>query len=213
MGKAFTIQEVVARTGLSVHTLRYYERAGLLPPVDRGASGHRRYTADDLNWIAFLLRLRATGMSMRQMRAYADLRRQGDATASARLALLEDHQQQVREHILELEDHLTAIEKKMDHLNAHLGDTSIFHRQRLLAHSDLDRFYTYKFCEPFPYPIRNCVITLRVTPVVDGNRAFVEWSATFDCEATEYDHWTIYFANEVWAKALESLKKYFSHSK
>lgn len=89
MEKAFTIQEVVARTGLSVHALRYYERAGLLPPVDRAASGHRRYTADDLNWITFLLRLRATGMSIRQMRAYADLRRQGSATASARLALLE----------------------------------------------------------------------------------------------------------------------------
>lgn len=95
--------------------------------------------------------------------------------------------------------------------NARLGDTSIFHRQRLLAHSDLDRFYTYEFCEPFPYPIRNCVVTLRVTPIVDGNRAFVEWSATFDCETAEYDHWTTYFAHEVWAKALESLKQHFSH--
>ena len=66
--------------------------------------------------------------------------------------------------------------------NARLGDTSIFHRQRLLAHSGIDRFYTYEFCEPFPYPIHNFVATLRVTPVIDGNRAFVQWSATFDCE-------------------------------
>jgi hypothetical protein len=71
--------------------------------------------------------------------------------------------------------------------NARLGDTSIFHRQRLLAHSDLDRFYTYEFCEPFPYPIRNC-------------------------EPAEYDHWTTYFANEVWAKALGSLKRYLIES-
>lgn len=95
---------------------------------------------------------------------------------------------------------------------AHLRNTAMFHRQRLLTCSDLDRFYTYEFCEPFPYTVRNCVITLRVTPVVDGNRAFVEWSATFDCEATEYDHWTRYFAHEVWSKALESLRLHFSHS-
>ena len=73
MEEAFPIQEVVARTGLSVHALWYYERAGLLKPVDRATSGHRRYTADDLNWIAFLLRLRATGMSIRHMQTYADL--------------------------------------------------------------------------------------------------------------------------------------------
>lgn len=94
--------------------------------------------------------------------------------------------------------------------NAHLGNTSIFHRQRLLAHSDLDRFYIYEFCEPFPYPVRSYVATMRVTPIIDGNRAFVEWWATFDCEASEYDHWIAYFANEVWAKALGSLKQSFS---
>lgn len=91
--------------------------------------------------------------------------------------------------------------------NARLGDTNVFHRQRLLAYSDLDRFYTYEFCEPFPYSIRNCLMTLRVTPVVDGNRAFVEWSAIFDCEAAAYDYFTMYFAHEVWEKALESLKR------
>ena len=93
---------------------------------------------------------------------------------------------------------------------ARLGDTNIYHRQRLLAYSDLTRSYTYEFCEPFPYPVRNCVITLRVTPVIDGNRAFVEWWGTFDCEPSEYEHWTVYFAHEVWAKLLESLKRRLS---
>jgi DNA-binding transcriptional MerR regulator len=122
MEKAFTIQEVAACTGLSVHALRYYERAGLLPSVKRAASGHRCYTADDLNWIAFLLRLRATGMSIRQMRAYAALRRQGDTTASARLALLEAHHRQVREQIRDLEQHLVAIEQKTHHLRSMVDD-------------------------------------------------------------------------------------------
>ena len=122
MENAYTIQEAAVLTGLSVHALRYYERAGLLPPVERMASGHRRYTADNLDWIAFLLRLRATGMSIRQMRAYADLRRQGDATVGARLALLEAHQRQIREHMCDLENHLEAIEQKMHLLRSMRGD-------------------------------------------------------------------------------------------
>lgn len=90
--------------------------------------------------------------------------------------------------------------------NARLGDTDNYHRQRLLAHSDLDRFYTYEFCEPYPYPVSNCVITLHVMPITDGNRAFVEWYGTFDCEISERDHWESYFANQVWSKALSSLR-------
>ncbi|GHO97329.1 hypothetical protein KSF_073770 [Reticulibacter mediterranei] len=92
--------------------------------------------------------------------------------------------------------------------SARLGDTNTYHRQRLLAHSDLDRSYTYEFCEPYPYPVRDCIITLRVTPISDGNRTFVEWSGTFDCELSKRDHWTHYFAHEVWAKLLQSLREH-----
>lgn len=113
MEELLTIQEVAARTRLNDHALRYYERVGLLDSVGRATNGHRRYTADDLNWIAFLMHLRATGMSIRQMLAFADLRRQGDSTMPERLALLEAHQQQVREQIRKLEGHLAVIEEKM----------------------------------------------------------------------------------------------------
>ncbi len=89
-----------------------------------------------------------------------------------------------------------------------LGDSDIHHIQQKLAHSDLDRFFTYTFCKPFPYPLYNSETTMRVTPIVDGNRAFVEWWITFDCEASEYDHWTTYFAHEVFAKGLKSLRTY-----
>ncbi|HEY7418845.1 MAG TPA: MerR family transcriptional regulator [Ktedonobacteraceae bacterium] len=85
----------------------------MLDSVGRAASGHRRYTTDDLNWITFLMHLRATGMSIRQMLAFADLRKQGDQTVPERLALLEAHQQQVREQMHTLEGHLAVIEEKM----------------------------------------------------------------------------------------------------
>ena len=62
-------------------------------------------------------------------------------------------------------------------------------RQQLLAHSDSDRCYTYTLCQPPHLPFRDVVATLRVTPVTDGDRAFVEWSAVFDCAEDEHDQW------------------------
>ncbi len=91
--------------------------------------------------------------------------------------------------------------------NVRLGDTTI--RQRLLAHSDRDRFQTYAFCDPRPNSLRNYEATLRVTPIVDGNRAFVEWWATFDCPADEYAHWTAFYANS-FATWLGSLRAHLA---
>jgi hypothetical protein len=62
-------------------------------------------------------------------------------------------------------------------------------RQQLLAHSDRDRFYTYTLCHPPHLPLRDFVATLHVRPVTDGDRAFVEWSAVFDCAEGEHDKW------------------------
>lgn len=77
--------------------------------------------------------------------------------------------------------------------NVRYRDMSI--RQRLLAHSDRDRFQTYEFCDAPPYPVRHYEATLRVTPIIDGDRAFIEWWATFDCEASEDEHWTTFFVS------------------
>jgi DNA-binding transcriptional MerR regulator len=111
--RGLSIQDVAARTGLSVDTLRYYERIGLLDPVARAANGHRRYAASDLDWIAFLMRLRATGMPIRGMRRFAELRRLGPATVAARRALLEAHGAEVRARLRDLESHLAAIDDKI----------------------------------------------------------------------------------------------------
>jgi len=115
METELTIQQVAALTGLSMHTLRYYERIGLLDPVHRGSSGHRRYSAGDIAWIEFLMRLRATGMSICQMQRFADLRRQGPTTVGQRRALLEAHALDVHHRLQELHDHLAAIEEKKKH--------------------------------------------------------------------------------------------------
>jgi hypothetical protein len=94
--------------------------------------------------------------------------------------------------------------------NVQIGDRTI--RQRLLALSDIERSQVYDFCDAVPFPIRNYQATLRITPVIDGDRAFVEWWATFDCSADEHDHWTHYFAHEGFAKWLASLRKHLARA-
>lgn len=111
--KGLTIKEAAALSGLSGHTLRYYEREGLVHPIHRAKSGHRRYSERDVAWIEFLGRLRATGMPIRKMKQFADLRRAGEETVSARRALLDGHRIEVRRRIAELERDLIAIDEKV----------------------------------------------------------------------------------------------------
>ncbi len=86
-------------------------------------------------------------------------------------------------------------------------------RQVLLAHSDLERSYTYALCDPPPFPVRNYVATIRVVPIVESNKAFVEWWATFDCAAEEYDRWTNHFEKEGFAKWLSALCEFMEIGK
>ncbi|GAB3663829.1 MerR family transcriptional regulator [Nocardioides korecus] len=109
-----SIAEAAEATGLTTHTLRYYERDGLLlGAVDRSPSGHRRYTEHDLTWIAMITRLRSTGMPVRDVRRYADLVRAGDGNEDERLELLKDHRTRVEEQLREVTGHLRAIDHKI----------------------------------------------------------------------------------------------------
>ncbi len=112
-GSALTIAEMARRSGLSAHTLRYYERIGLIPPLARNRSGHRLYGPADLTWIDFLDRLRRTGMPIRDMKRYAILRARGNSTLTARRELLEAHRQTVAAEIAALTANLKTIEDKI----------------------------------------------------------------------------------------------------
>jgi DNA-binding transcriptional MerR regulator len=111
---SYSIAEAAERSGLTAHTLRYYERDGLmLADVDRSASGHRRYTDRDLAWIELITRLRATGMPIREVRKYAALVRSGDGSVAERLALLVAHRARVEAQLAEVTAHLRAIDHKI----------------------------------------------------------------------------------------------------
>ncbi|HEY9311163.1 MerR family transcriptional regulator [Williamsia sp.] len=108
-----TVAEMAAASGVSAHTLRYYEHAGLIESVGRNAGNQRRYSEADVEWVKFLLRLRETGMSISRMRQYAELRAQGTGTVADRLALLQEHQKVLREQIATLRRHERALETKI----------------------------------------------------------------------------------------------------
>jgi DNA-binding transcriptional MerR regulator len=116
-----TISEAARESGLSAYTLRYWERAGLLEPVSRNGSGHRRYAEEDLERIRFLTKLRATGMPIRQVRRYSELLNGGDETNEERLALLEAHREAVQARLEETAGHLDLIDWKIDLYRERLG--------------------------------------------------------------------------------------------
>ena len=112
--EGLTIAEAARRTGVSVHTLRYYERAGLvITNVDRTRGGRRRYAQQDLDWITVCTKLRATGMPIKTIRQYAQLVCAGHGNEKERLALMEAHRADVIAKLTELQENLKLIDHKI----------------------------------------------------------------------------------------------------
>jgi DNA-binding transcriptional MerR regulator len=107
------IGELARLSGRSVHTIRWYEAQGLMPGAARDTAGRRVFSQAHVDWLGLLTRLRASGMSIRQMQAYARQVRQGKATLAARQALLREHRQRVERQVEELKQALALIDRKV----------------------------------------------------------------------------------------------------
>jgi DNA-binding transcriptional MerR regulator len=128
-----SIAEVSRRTGLSAHTLRYYERIGLIAPVARAPGGQRSYAAQDLDWIGFLLRLRATGMPISGMQVFARLRSEGNTTAGERRQMLEQHLAWLLETMAALQQSVSVLQAKIEHyrgVERALSQTTALHERQ-----------------------------------------------------------------------------------
>ena len=112
MANEYTIQQVSRITQVSAHTLRYYEREGLLS-VARSPSGHRRYTDDDLGWIRFILVLKSTNMPLAEIAQFVSLEKDGQRTIEKRRTMLEDHRETLTAYITQLQCHMEALEEKI----------------------------------------------------------------------------------------------------
>ena len=124
MTSVLTIGELARLSGLSTHTIRFYETEGLLSPINRAANGHRRYRAEDVAWLEFVLRLKKTGMPLAQIREYAQLRAEGERTLSSRLAMLQQHRQYLDQQLNELTLYANALDEKIRWYQKVIGEES-----------------------------------------------------------------------------------------
>lgn len=122
----YAIGDFSELTGLSAHTLRYYEKEGLLSP-DRDSAGRRRYSHWDADWAAFIIRLKDTGMPLREIKRYASLREAGDETLCQRLELLERHQERLSERLRQLEEHRNKLDEKISFYQTRIAEASAAH--------------------------------------------------------------------------------------
>jgi DNA-binding transcriptional MerR regulator len=117
----FTIDQAAEKMGISKHTLRYYEREGLLPAIAKGANGHRRYTDDDLGWVKFLQLLRGTGMPIREMKDFVELTLAGDHTIADRVDVLERYRVALLARMEADREHLEFLNYKIDYYSGVLA--------------------------------------------------------------------------------------------
>ena len=111
--KFISIGELSRLTGLSTHTLRFYEKAGVLQPIARATNGHRRYHGNDVLWLEFVLKLKLTGMPLAEIEQYAHLRAKGEMTLSPRLTMLKLHRARLLEKMDELAECAHALDDKI----------------------------------------------------------------------------------------------------
>ncbi|MGF9697153.1 MerR family transcriptional regulator [Paenibacillus sp. MABNR03] len=110
-----SIREAAILTGLTEDTIRYYEKVGLLPFAERKTNGHRQYRKDQILGIIFLTRLKATGMTIEQMKHFRELSEHGADTLEARYAILEEHQRKIQQDIANLNETSKIIAYKLQH--------------------------------------------------------------------------------------------------
>ena len=110
-----SIDQAAERMGISKHTLRYYEREGLLAEIAKGPNGHRRYTEDDLGWIKFLQLLRGTGMPIREMKQFVELTHAGDHTIAERVEVLTRYRVSLTARMEADRESLQFLEHKIDY--------------------------------------------------------------------------------------------------
>lgn len=111
--QSLSVGQLASLSGLTAHTIRFYEKAGVLQPASRAINGHRRYLPADVAWIEFVLRLKVTGMSLTEIKHYAVLRAQGDTTLQARMKMLKLHRASLVKKVQQLTENMGGLDSKI----------------------------------------------------------------------------------------------------
>lgn len=119
----YTIKEVSGRTGLSIYTLRYYDKEGLLPLIKRTPSGIRKFSDNDIAWIGLICCLKNSGMSIDNVKKFMNLCLKGEETAENRKEMLLEHKEHILQQMNELQNSLSTVNYKINHYK----EIGIFH--------------------------------------------------------------------------------------
>jgi len=125
----YSIGEFSKLTRLGIHTLRYYEHENLITP-GRNSSNRRCYTDKDLAWIDFIKRLKDTGMPIKEIQHYAELRANGEATLSARMEMLISHRKALNEQISQLQEHMEKLDEKIEFYRREIDHTTLSNSEK-----------------------------------------------------------------------------------
>ena len=120
----YSISEFSRLTNLGIHTLRYYEHENLITPK-RNSSNRRCYSDKDLAWTYFIKRLKDTGMPIKEIQRYAELRAKGDLTLNERMEMLTVHRESLNEQIKALQEHMAKLDDKIDFYRQEIERTSL----------------------------------------------------------------------------------------
>lgn len=110
---SYTISQVAEKFNLTPHTIRYYDKEGLLPFVDRSKAGNREFSNSDLDWLRLICCLKNTGMPIKQIKQYIEWSVQGEATLELRRQMFIDHRQEVLKQMEDLKENLKMIDYKL----------------------------------------------------------------------------------------------------
>lgn len=128
-----TIAEVCERYGLSQDTLRYYEKIGLIPTVQRKASGIRNYTEEDCKWIEFIKCMRSAGLTIEFLSEYVKLFKEGDSTLDKRRNLLIEQRKHLKERMFEMQATLDRLDRKVERY-----DTLVLEKEKHLRSNSIN---------------------------------------------------------------------------
>lgn len=110
----YTIREVTQKYDITTSTLRYYEKEGLLPVINKAKNGQREYTNGDLEWLEIIICMRKTGMGIAYIKRYIQLCHQGDDTIKERYQIFLNQKKIIEDKMLELENNMKKINHKID---------------------------------------------------------------------------------------------------
>ena len=111
----YTIAQAAKKSNLSCYTLRYYDKEGLLPFVERSQSGYREFSEGDLEWLALIICLKNTGMPIKQIKEIIELTVQGDETLLQRQQIFVEHRKNVLEQVAALQKYLAKVDCKINY--------------------------------------------------------------------------------------------------